>query len=199
MQERRSNADRSHDTCEALLKAARALFLDKGYAATGTPEVAERARVTRGALYHHFTDKRALFQAVVEAEASQIAAEIEADAEFIESPAEALLHGAKAYFLAMQRSGRVRLMLLEGPAVLGAQEMRRIDLKTGGLELRRGIAEARGPDAVPSEIDANADLVSAMFDRAALACDAGADRNMYETTLANILLLLVQGPSAGVR
>ena len=78
MQERRSNSNRSQETCSALLGVARRLFIEKGYAATGTPEVVEQAGVTRGALYHHFKDKQALFQAVAEAEAAQIAREIAA-------------------------------------------------------------------------------------------------------------------------
>ena len=68
MQERRSNADRRAQTRQALLETARPLFAEKGFAATGTPEVVAQAGVTRGALYHHFADKAALFEAVIEAD-----------------------------------------------------------------------------------------------------------------------------------
>ena len=192
MQERKSNIDRSQETRGALLDAARALFFEKGYAATGTPEVVERAGVTRGALYHHFKDKQALFQAVVESEASEVAKEIEAKSFNAEMPMEALLHGAKACFQAMRQSGRVRLMLLEGPAVLGPDEMRRIDLQTGGRELRCGIRDALGAETPSAEVDACADLISAMFDRAALACDAKGGNKAYEDMIAELLSILVQ-------
>ncbi|AEC21112.1 transcriptional regulator, TetR family protein [Pusillimonas sp. T7-7] len=192
MQERRSNVDRSQETRGALLNAARSLFFEKGYAVTGTPEVVERAGVTRGALYHHFKDKQALFQAVVESEASQIAKEIEAKSFNAETPMKALLHGAKAYFQAMRQPGRVRLMLLEGPAVLGPDEMRRIDLQTGGRELRCGIRDALGPDTPSAEVDACADLISAMFDRAALACDVKGGNKTYEDVIATLLSTLVR-------
>lgn len=192
MQERRSNSNRSQETCSALIEAARRLFTEKGYAATGTPEVVEQAGVTRGALYHHFKDKQAVFQAVVEAEAAQIAQEIEVNSAHAETPVDALIQGANAYFEAMRKPGRVRLLLLEGPAVLGPEEMRRIDMATGGQELHHGIKDALGKNASNIEIDICADLVSAMFDRAALACDAGADIKAYENAIALLLSILVQ-------
>ncbi|MFX7731869.1 helix-turn-helix domain-containing protein, partial [Acinetobacter baumannii] len=59
------------------MQAARALFVDKGYAETSTPEIVAAAGITRGALYHHFEDKRALFRAIVTGEALAVAAAIE--------------------------------------------------------------------------------------------------------------------------
>lgn len=192
MQEKRLNSYRSAETRRILIEAARTLFFEKGYAATGTPEVVVKAGVTRGALYHHFKDKQALFQAVAEVEASLIAKEIEGNSVNAKSPMEALLNGANAYFQAMRLPGRVRLLLLEGPAVLGPREMRRIDLETGGRELRLGIKDALGASASTVVIDIYADLVSAMFDRAALACDAKPDSKDYENAIAVLLSILVQ-------
>lgn len=192
MQERRSNLDRSNETRGGLLAAARDLFLEKGFAETATPEIVERAGVTRGALYHHFKDKQAIFHAVVRLEAAQIAAEIEDGASEAQTPDAALILGAKAYFRSMQDAPRVRLLLLDGPAILGAQTMRQIDLDTGGRKLREGIGEALPSDAPPEQIDTIADLVSAMFDRAVLACNAGADATAYENTLASLLTVLIE-------
>ena len=66
MTTRLSNAERSHRTRRALLDVGRALFADVGYARTTTEELVRRAGVTRGALYYHFPDKTALFEAVFE-------------------------------------------------------------------------------------------------------------------------------------
>ena len=73
---RRSNQDRTLRTRAALIAAARRLFVAKGYADTGTPELVAEAGVTRGALYHHFVDKQALFGGVVEAENAEAAARL---------------------------------------------------------------------------------------------------------------------------
>ncbi|WP_334192241.1 TetR/AcrR family transcriptional regulator [Pararhodobacter sp.] len=190
MQERRSNADRRQETRAALLQAARALFTETGYAETGTPEIVARAGVTRGALYHHFADKRALFLALIEAEAQAIAASIDAASLDATDPLTALTQGARAYFAAMQAPGRVRLMLIDGPAVLGADEMRRIDAATGGATLREGLAALPGVTARGAELEALADLFSAMFDRAALATATGADPAPYAAMIDTMLARL---------
>ena len=192
MQTRRSNADRRQETRGSLLTAARILFLENGYAATATPELGERAGVTRGALYHHFKDKLAVFQGVVEQEAADVAAEIARGSADAKSSLDALLKGAHAYFMAMRVPGRVRLLLLDGPAVLGPKEMRRIDLEAGGHELRSGIRDAVGARLDPAQVNALADLVSAMFDRAALACEADPETRMYEEALVRLLTALLK-------
>jgi len=190
MQGRRSNSDRRAQTRSALISAARALFVENGFAATGTPEIVQQAGVTRGALYHHFTDKQALFLAVVEAEAAHVARDIEMGSSGAQTPMGALLDGARAYFKAMRQPGRVRLLLLEGPAALGPETMRRIDLETGGHELRRGLSDVLGENLGDTQINALADMVSAMFDRAALACDTGGDAQAYEEAISSVLMAL---------
>jgi AcrR family transcriptional regulator len=75
--QRRRQQDRTEATRAALLQASRKLFVEKGYAETSTPEIVAATGLTRGALYHHYADKRALFAAVVEQEAATVAGEIE--------------------------------------------------------------------------------------------------------------------------
>lgn len=184
---RRSNPQRTAEMRGRLLAAARSLFVEKGYADTGTPEIVATAGVTRGALYHHFEDKQALFRAVVETEAAAVAAAIEAAAagdgdeglggDGPAAPGAAIRRlgaGARAYLAAMSAPGRTRLLLVEAPAVLGAATVREIDGGHAERTLREGLAEAMAAgDLPPLPLPALTSLLSALFDRAAL--DASAD------------------------
>jgi AcrR family transcriptional regulator len=173
---RRSNRDRTEATRAALGAAARRLFVEKGYAETGTPELVAAAGLTRGALYHHYPDKQALFRAVVEAEAASVAAEIERSSAGSADPVDALLGGGRAYLEAMRVPGRARLLLVDGPAVLGRAAMDEIDARHGNRTLREGLAAAMRAGVIDRlPIEALTAQLGAMFDRAALAIEQGAD------------------------
>ena len=173
---RRSNRERTEEMRRRLLEAARALFVERGYPDTGTPEIVTTAGVTRGALYHHFADKRALFRAVVEAEAAAVATEIEAAGDDGGDAASRLLAGARAYLAAMAVPGRTRLLLVEAPAVLGDAEMRAIDGDHAERTLREGLGDAMRAGAItPLPLAPLTSLLSAMFDRAALDATAAGD------------------------
>ncbi|MGD9740072.1 MAG: TetR/AcrR family transcriptional regulator [Bauldia sp.] len=187
MQQRRSNTDRSAMTRAALIAAGRALFIEKGFAETGTPELVATAGVTRGALYHHFADKAALFLAVVEAEARAVADEIEAAAPRTLSPRAALTAGGRAFLDAMALPGRTRLLLIEAPAVLDIATLGRIDREHGGRTLAEGLRAAMGNDAYVLTLLPLADLLSAAYDRAALAIADGAARAPYENALEALI------------
>jgi len=186
---RRSNRDRTEETRAKLIEAARTLFVEQGYAETGTPEIVKRAEVTRGALYHHFADKADLFRAVVTQEAKAVADDINAMALDADNPIIALAKGAEGYFEAMKAPGRCRILLIDGPAVLGVAELSRIDAETGGGSLRDGLAAAADVlDRPDLPINALAEILSAAFDRAALAIAEGADPAPYITGTRAMLL-----------
>ena len=140
-----ARAERSEATRGRLVAAARELFAARGYADVGTEEIVARAEVTRGALYHHFADKRDLLRAAheeVEAGlAGEIGAKIAAEAEAGSTAREVLELGARAFLDACERPEIARIALVEAPAVLGWSEWREIDeryglgLVTGALEL----------------------------------------------------------------
>ncbi|SPC08634.1 putative TRANSCRIPTIONal REGULATOR, TetR family [Cupriavidus taiwanensis] len=177
----RTNRERTETTRQALTAAARALFVSRGYAETSTPDVCAAAGITRGALYHHFADKRDLFRHVLAEEAAAVAADIEAATPSGQDAAEALLDGAQAYLQAMTVPGRTRLLLVEGPAVLGLREMLALDGANAARTLREGL-EVAGIDA-----GGVAPLLSAAFDRAALEIEAGANAGQVRDAMLWLL------------
>ncbi|EJZ18191.1 TetR/AcrR family transcriptional regulator [Rhizobium sp. Pop5] len=181
----RSNRERTEQTRQALIDAGRRIFVDKGYAETATPEIVAAAGVTRGALYHHFEDKKALFQAVIECEAQEVARAIEASSAPEEGPRAALMAGASAYFTAMRKPGRTRLLLMEAPAVLGSPAAAAVDAENAEASLRAGLA-ALVPEA-GALLDPLTSLLSAAFDRAAIAIEGGGERRDYEQAILALL------------
>ena len=119
---RTRRAEQAEGTRAALIDAGRALFAERGYAAVGTEEIVAAARVTRGALYYHFEDKRDLFRAVyavVDTELVQGIAEV-ALAE--PDPWQRLLAGCDAFLDACVEPAIQRIVFLDAPSVLGWRE-----------------------------------------------------------------------------
>lgn len=182
---RMSNQDRSDMTRKALVKAARELFLEKGYAEASTPELVRAAGVTRGALYHHFEDKQALFHAVAESELAEVARLIERSATTASTTLQALESGTRAYLDAMQAPGRAHLLLVEGPAALGVQTLKQLNSDSAAHTLRDGLAAAMAAGEIPQlPLDALTAVLDAAFDRAALEMAQGASRADIERALS---------------
>ena len=199
MQQRRTNPERAEATRTALLQAGRSLFVQKGYAETSTPEIAMAAKVTRGALYHHFTDKRDLFRAVLEREAQAVAEVIEAAGSPNLAPREALLKGSIAYLDAMSVPGRTRLLLIDGPAVLGHSEIAALDRVHAERTLREGLEAAAGSSRPPFSLAAMTALLSAAFDRAALAIEAGSDPTEFRLAMTSLIERVMADEGAGLQ
>lgn len=170
------NAARSERTRRALVVAARELFATGGYAATSTPDIVRQAEVSRGALYHHFVDKTDLFRAVVDSEQAAVARAIDVAASDANDPVVAIRVGGEAFLDAMRDPGRRRILLVDGPAVLGAEVMRAIDARHAGQSLVEGIQAAIDAGRLrPLPAIALAALLNAAFDRVAEEADEQGD------------------------
>ncbi|MCW1385073.1 TetR/AcrR family transcriptional regulator [Novosphingobium sp. KCTC 2891] len=125
-------AAKAEETRGALIAAARRLFADKGFHATSTPEVAALAGVTRGALQHHFTRKEDLFRAVFEQVEQDmiVAAQAEEVAEVGERWS-GLKANLNAFLEAAATPEVQRILLIDGPAVLGWAEWRKLEAQYG--------------------------------------------------------------------
>jgi AcrR family transcriptional regulator len=179
-------------TRATLLRVARDLFAQRGYAAVGTEEIVAAAGVTRGALYHHFEDKRDLFRAVHEGLEAELVASIGARIEGIEDPWELLLTGTRAFLDATSDEALRRISLIEAPAVLGWEEWRAIGTRHSlglvafGLEnaMERGIFRRQ-------EVEPLAQLLLGALTEAAMiianAEDPGAAREQVEPALLGLM------------
>jgi AcrR family transcriptional regulator len=128
---RRTQRERTAQTRAALIAAARRLFGAEGFADVGAERIARDAGMTRGALYHQFTDKADLFAAVldqVEAEIAQRVANSVAGFDPNDS-AGMLLAGASAWLDASSEPELQRIVLLDGPSVLGWERWREICIR----------------------------------------------------------------------
>lgn len=183
---RRTQAQRRTATRGVLLDVARELFIEKGFADTGTPEIVTAAGVTRGALYHQFVDKRDLFHAVVTRDAEAISAAIDDATVDAVDAREQMRAGVRAYFDAVAIAGRSQLLLVQAPAVIGHEAATALLHGAGGAELRNGLG-ALHPEMAADDLDALTDILSACFDRAALAIANGAPRLPYERMITKLI------------
>jgi AcrR family transcriptional regulator len=124
---RRTQRERSDTTRAALTAAAVRLFADRGYHGTPAELVVRQAGVTSGALYHQFRDKRELFRAVLEAVERGLAERVAAAARTGHDPWERLERGVAEYLDACGEAEVRRIVLLDGPSVLGWEEWHAID------------------------------------------------------------------------
>ncbi len=182
----RTQESRREATRSALIAAARRLFVERGYAATGTPELVAEAAVTRGALYHHFEDKSDLLMAVAADMAFEVAEAVAAAAPPGLPPLQALRVGSHAYFAAMAEGGRARVLLVDAPAVLSPAQLTLLSEAAGADELRQGLAAClRTGRKVP--VDELGSLLSAAFDRAAKAVAEGESPALWTSSMDLLL------------
>jgi len=150
--------ERAEATRAQLLDVAAELFASRGYAAVGTEDVVRQAGLTRGALYHHFADKRELFAAVHERVEQELVATIGermAAARDSATPVELLIIGMRSFLDICVHPAVLRISLLDGPTVLGWARWRDVGeryglgLVIGGLEFAMQAGELRRQDVRP--------------------------------------------------
>jgi AcrR family transcriptional regulator len=177
-----------------LIAAARALFAERGYAAVGTEEIVQRAGVTRGALYHHFRGKEELFRAVlvqISAETTQRVARVALQQD---DPWESLVAGVDEFLDACTNPEVQRIMLIDGPSVLGWEVWRAIDAEYG-----LGIVEAalqRAMDAgrlLPHPPSALAHVLLGALQEAAMVVARAEDPGPARAEMGQTVRRLLEG------
>ena len=126
-----TQSERRARTRAALLTAATSLFAERGYAGVALEEVVRRAGVTRGALYHHFDGKRALFLGVFEAGEQRMVEHVAAAIADLPPSWDRLVTGIDAYLTECEDPAFSRIALVEAPSVLGWSAWREVDARYG--------------------------------------------------------------------
>jgi len=184
---RRRQADRSAATIAALVGAARELFAEQGFAATSRDQIAERAGVTRGALYHHFESKTAVAAAVVaklEEELVERVVSAAAEAEDVRTQ----LHLACRAYMDAAAEPTIARILADAPAVLGMAACRQLDSESCLPLLEESFARAAEEGVeVPGDPDVAASLLLGFLNEAAgLVAAAPFNRARREAVTATV-------------
>ena len=182
------------------MSTARRLFAERGYADVSAGEIVSAAGLTRGALYHHYTDKADLFRAVFVELEQELDQEIRAAASQAADPATSMVTGLDAYLAACERDDVVRIILTDAPAVLGWRGWRDIEAEHGlGLitEMLEALMAAglmaRQPVRVLAQL-----VLSALIEGALLVADARdpAERATVRAEVRQGLVTLFAGLAA---
>ncbi|MEQ3551460.1 TetR/AcrR family transcriptional regulator [Pseudonocardia nematodicida] len=188
-------AEQRERTRVALLDAAERLFTRDGYGAVGLPAVVAAAGVTKGALYHQFEGKAALFAAVLDRVQARVADRVVAAAQAQPEPWDQLVAGCGAFLEAGTEPAVARIMLVDGPAVLGWQAWRELDEQNSGRHLAEALAAlvAHG-EIEPQPLEPLARLLSGAMNELAMwlaaedasAADREGARIALDRTLAGL-------------
>jgi AcrR family transcriptional regulator len=203
---RRTQAERSASTQQALVAAARRLWATHGYAGASTPEIAEAAEVTRGAMYHQYADKRELFVAVieqVEADVIQRLADAVGAAE-PKTPADGLRVAADAWLEVASEPEVRQLVLIDAPGVLGWAEFREISLRYGlGMTEQLLSAAIEAGQLAPQPVRPLATIMIGALDEAAMsianASEPALEHAQVRAVIHNLIDGLLIDPSRGPR
>ena len=169
-------AERRAATTEAILKAGRRLFGERGFAATTMDDIAEAAQIAKGAVYHHFATKEAVFEAVFDSVSRDLVAEIDRTARAEKDVLAAMVAGTQHYFAATAKGPTGQIILRDGPAVLGWERWREIDAQHFGGKMPRALSVAMEAGLIAKQpVEPLARLLLGAVTEAAVACAGRTD------------------------
>jgi AcrR family transcriptional regulator len=180
-------------TRQTLLEAARTLFGARGYAATSLDEIASAAKVTKGALYHHFDGKQELFAAVYELVKREVSERV-ATAFLEPDPWKDLCAGCHAMLDAHLDPLVRRILLHDAQAVLDADTIRRVENRYGAVVLRGALRRSiRAGVIQPLPLKALALMLTGAILEGCMAIAHANEPNQAREDVGNVLTSLLQG------
>ena len=189
-----TQAERRASTRGAILTAAETLFGQHGFTATTMDQIAHASDVAKGAIYHHFPTKEAVFEAVFQQASTQLATDLAQAAGGAADVLAALSRGVRAYFAACAEGPTGQIILKDGPAVLGWARWREIDGEHfGGVFPATLKVAMRGGLIHAQPVEPLARLILGAVNEAAAACNASADPAATGRDYAQALETLLEG------
>ncbi len=191
---RRTQADRSAATRDALLAAGRRLFAEQGFAEVSTDAIVAAAGVTRGALYHQFADKTALFNAVLEAVEADIARRLADDvaAAGLSDPVDAMRRVLRTWLDICVEPEIHRIALIDGPSVVGWAHWREVCQRhVFGLAEAMLVTGIEAGRFRPQPVRALAHVLMGASDEAALFVAEAADPAQARAEMLQVLDRLI--------
>jgi AcrR family transcriptional regulator len=193
---RRTQAQRTAETRSRLIAAGRRLFSQHSFADVPTQVIVEAAGVTRGALYHQFADKAALFEAVYEEVEGELVAEI-AEKIAARQPSDqlaAMRAGARLFLERCAAPDIHRIALVNAPAVLGWQRWREIGAKYGLGVIEGMLTQAVADGVIPAQpVRPTAHMVLGALDEAALYISRAEDAEQARAEMYEVCDRLIDG------
>jgi AcrR family transcriptional regulator len=189
-------ANKATATRLALLTAARRLFAERGYHAMGTPEIVSAAGVSRGAMYHHFQDKEQLFEEVFKAVAQDLETAATASVSALaEDPWRQMQEGLQSFLRIVAGSHEIqRVILIDGPAVLGWSAWRRLESEYTSVHLAQSFDRMMDLELIERRSsDTLAQLVVAALNDAAMVIANATDPQATLPEVGDALNALVSG------
>ena len=188
-------AEYAEMTRRALVDAARTLFAERGFAATSIDDVAEAARVTKGAVYHHFKGKTDLFEAVCERlEVDIVAAIAHGPSGGEHDPWDSLLRGIDRYLDECLEPDVQRILLMEAPTVLGWDRWKDLQGRFG-LGLTQAALQMAMEAGVlkPQPVELLAHMVLGALTEGAMYIGRATDRDAARAEVGRSVRTLLEG------
>lgn len=187
-------ASQSEATRADLIDVARKLFAERGYARTPTEEIVRQAGLTRGALYHHFKDKRDLFRAVVHIVEAELGPKIGANMKPGADAWTNLVGACETFLDACLERDLQQIILIDGPSVLGWDEWRAVEEQYGLSLVAAGLASCMAGGFIPQQpVAPLAHLLLAAVNEAGLVIARSSDVKAARAEVGAAMLRLLEG------
>lgn len=188
-----SQEERRRATIAAILAAARKRFAQHGFDKTTIDDIARAGGVAKGAVYHHFASKEAIFERVLDQLTLELAEAVPAAAQAASDPLDAMVRGTHKYLSLISEPDTRRILLVDGPAVLGWDKWREIDQRHFGPLVRGPLTVLLRGKMKAREIEAICHLLTGAVTEAALVTASAPDPARTAREMARSFRALLSG------